>query len=369
MKKNQRNKFLERQVEIKEIQKSRRDQKICDYKLKMQRQLQKKSMLLEKTNSSGGVWLNAEQIDSNLSTIVSDQQKRDTLYTQLQFRKVILGQKHTDTSLFNRSKNGIIFSVEKLKENLLQLVCEIVKPVEKNLDGSVPVQVLDQHVFNNTRNVLQINKRKSGEKRKVLDKEKPSVPDKQRKVQDKEKASVSVTKMIKLQKSQTKTFHLPEIDCAEDLLGKLVMHNWEDQDGEITWWEGVVCDNSDTHFEIKYATDGYKKGYIGYKEDIFNEFVELKEIILKHAVLDDFFPNKKISILYRDDKTMEEYWCQGLSEDVDKDDNSEENPDFFVKFDSEIDEDQGDAEDIDRKSWYMIKLIEEYSEGSVRLIK
>ncbi|KAK6196440.1 hypothetical protein SNE40_001665 [Patella caerulea] len=67
-----------------------------------------------------GLWQFPETVDSNLQDMKSEAEKRKALRTQLQFRKVVLGQTVSDKKIFQLSEKGVLYSTKKStpKENI-----------------------------------------------------------------------------------------------------------------------------------------------------------------------------------------------------------------------------------------------------------
>ena len=68
-----------------------------------------------------GLWQTEEMVDSMLMEMKTDSEKKKALKCQLQFRKLILEQK-ADKRMFQLSEKGKQYSVNKLTENVKELV-------------------------------------------------------------------------------------------------------------------------------------------------------------------------------------------------------------------------------------------------------
>ena len=63
-----------------------------------------------------------EDIEDSLKNMVTRKEKENALKLQINFRKKVLKQNHNDKSVFQFSHNRKVFSVNQLKQNLLQLL-------------------------------------------------------------------------------------------------------------------------------------------------------------------------------------------------------------------------------------------------------
>lgn len=70
-----------------------------------------------------GLWVSSEQVDSNLSAMKTETQKRTALKAQLRFRKTVLQQQPTDVNVYKFSTKGRgQYASQSLKDNLLRLI-------------------------------------------------------------------------------------------------------------------------------------------------------------------------------------------------------------------------------------------------------
>lgn len=70
-----------------------------------------------------GLWVSSEQVQSNLSAMKTETQKRTALKAQLRFRKTVLQQEYTDDAIYRfSSKAKGQYTSQLLKGNLLQLI-------------------------------------------------------------------------------------------------------------------------------------------------------------------------------------------------------------------------------------------------------
>ena len=87
---------------------------------------------------SAGLWQSMEQVDKALQALPNERQKKDSLKTQLKFRKVVLQQTHPNPSVFHFSHKGTAFSSQILKENLASLLGSAADQCEEILTDSCP---------------------------------------------------------------------------------------------------------------------------------------------------------------------------------------------------------------------------------------
>ena len=65
-----------------------------------------------------GLWINFEDVEHGLETVSKKADKLKVLKMQIKFRHKVLGQSHSDNSLFKFSHGGKPHSVDQLKQNL-----------------------------------------------------------------------------------------------------------------------------------------------------------------------------------------------------------------------------------------------------------
>ena len=69
-----------------------------------------------------GLWQYPEAVDQHLKQIHTNSEKIKALKTQIQFRKIILEQKHQDKKVFQFSEKGKAYEITKLRENVKILI-------------------------------------------------------------------------------------------------------------------------------------------------------------------------------------------------------------------------------------------------------
>ena len=184
-----------------------------EIKAKEQKILMRKEALT-KSIAVVGFWLNREHVEEGLQKLTKQKEKVQVLKLQINFRHYVLAQSHSDSSLFRFSCNRKLFSVDRLKENLLKLLNGIPHnhyspPLDENGNTSP-----DHDISNSTSPSLALDD--------------PA---------DNTSAEVILTQ-------------------PEFLVGKKIRHQF-DVNGELVWYDGkILCMNSDTkEFEIKYDGD------------------------------------------------------------------------------------------------------------------
>ena len=88
---------------------------------KDQRNHQMKEKLLQQLQKAGGLWTSPQLMESELLKLPPAQRK-NAIKLQISARKRLVGQVHSDSSLFNFTCKKEKFAVEKLKQNLLKLM-------------------------------------------------------------------------------------------------------------------------------------------------------------------------------------------------------------------------------------------------------
>ena len=68
-----------------------------------------------------GLWQSADEVEKELRKVKSVSQKKKRLKTQINFRRYVLLQEHSDKSLFKFSRKGKSYTVSELQSNLCEL--------------------------------------------------------------------------------------------------------------------------------------------------------------------------------------------------------------------------------------------------------
>ncbi len=71
-----------------------------------------------------GLWMNRADVERGLSNVTKKSEKSQVLKLQINFRRKVLNQAHPDNSVFKFSQNRKQYGVEKLKQNLFQLLVD-----------------------------------------------------------------------------------------------------------------------------------------------------------------------------------------------------------------------------------------------------
>ena len=69
-----------------------------------------------------GLWQSEETMRIKTESYPTKKEKVEALYSQVQFRKLVLGQPFQDASVFNKSKGGKELTVQKMMDNLSKLI-------------------------------------------------------------------------------------------------------------------------------------------------------------------------------------------------------------------------------------------------------
>ena len=118
---------------------------------------QRLALLKEKENLTNqityyGLWQTKDNMNSNLSLIKSQSEKKKALGIQIKFRKTVLQQEHADKKIFNISKrDGCDLTVDNLYKNLLILLEAAQSCVSKEHSASTDILIGKRvkHSFNN----------------------------------------------------------------------------------------------------------------------------------------------------------------------------------------------------------------------------
>ena len=93
-----------------------------DIRMKEQKVLQEEEKLTSETVLIG-LWQTQDDVAQQLLRLKSEAKKKEALKIQLKFRKNVLQQQYSDTSIYRFSKKGVgQFSSTTLKENLLKFI-------------------------------------------------------------------------------------------------------------------------------------------------------------------------------------------------------------------------------------------------------
>ena len=88
---------------------------------KHRRELEEKERLTNEITKSG-LWTSRTHIREGLAAVSKKTEKVHLLKLQIEFRRKVLHQTHSDSSLFKFSQNGKQFSVQRLQDNLIKLL-------------------------------------------------------------------------------------------------------------------------------------------------------------------------------------------------------------------------------------------------------
>ena len=121
-KSSQRQQFIERMSEIRKkreerLERGKQEKERKETKLRMLKQ-----ELVQKVEELGGLWKTNSEIDAQINKISKEKDKRISVKTQIQFRKIVLGAKHKNKKVFQMSSEGKAFSSEMLADNLKEII-------------------------------------------------------------------------------------------------------------------------------------------------------------------------------------------------------------------------------------------------------
>ena len=117
----QRNAFHKRRDEIEMKRMKALEDKERETVKKREKELKVKEDLTLKIQQIG-LWTGIEDVEMGLERLTSKKAKIDALKLQLNFRRKVLNQSHTEKSIFQFSHNRQALSVEQLTQNLLTLL-------------------------------------------------------------------------------------------------------------------------------------------------------------------------------------------------------------------------------------------------------
>ena len=342
-KKVQRDKYLatKQQIIMQRVQKMSEKQEMKEQKEREQRILKES---LHSKIEKFGLWKTEEEVISGVGKIVGIGKKREALWLQIRFRNKVLGNKHSDKSVFQLTSKGVSNSPEVLIENLLNIINEAEK--DKEL-----LKERDQISETDTSKVFILEKNKFlAEKDRLLKKasEDPRGTPKGKQGQPKKKTT---------RKEMYSSSRTPVISCAEDLIGKRVCQRFVDCDGE-RWYNGTVVNGGigrNPMYTIIYDDDPNL-----YKFKLMEDF-EIGDLELLVLSKEDLV-GKEILHLYSDGDN-DECWYKAAVDDVDEESRDIENPDFFVKYSDAVEGNFNDDDD-----YYLCPLLEDYQNGWVRIV-
>ncbi len=98
--------------------------------------------------SLAGLWQTEEDVRKELGNMRSVKQKMHKLKQQIKFRRYVLLQEYPDKSVFNFTKQGRPFSVQKLMENLLNLITATSDPEPFASPSPAKRQRMDPYIQN-----------------------------------------------------------------------------------------------------------------------------------------------------------------------------------------------------------------------------
>ena len=89
-------------------------------KEKENKKIEKTRSIIAELHKYGGEW-NLDNLDQKLCMVTTKLQK-DALKTQINYHRYVLESKHPQRNLFNQSEGKINFSIDKLKNNLIEII-------------------------------------------------------------------------------------------------------------------------------------------------------------------------------------------------------------------------------------------------------
>ena len=113
--------FTKRREEIERQRREAVERKERELQRKKEKELREKEVLTLKVQSIG-LWTARSEVRQHLCEIKCKKDKISALKTQINFRKKVLNQSHSDKLVFQFSSNRRAFTVEELTENLMKLL-------------------------------------------------------------------------------------------------------------------------------------------------------------------------------------------------------------------------------------------------------
>ena len=341
----------EKYINIKEKVLKERAKKNADKleeKRKKQRELQILKQSLHSKIEKVGLWKTESEVREKLSETHGVNNKREMLWLQIRFRVKVLGATHEDKKVFQQSSGGKPYSVEQMIQNLV----EIIKSGGR--DNGVNGNGVENE--KDARTVLLLDKESFvREKEKLLGK---GVARKEGEFSNKRKKRTQSKsgKKRKIDKEFAKS--VPIISCAKDLIGKRICQRFANEEGQESWYYGVVLSGGsggNPFFEVRYDDEDDNIYKYRLMEDLDNEDIQLVPIT------EDDLIGATIMHMYTDTSTGDDCWYRAVVEDVDEDSDDIDNPDFFVRY---FDIDEGEVEG----EYYLCQLFEDYLNGWVQIV-
>ena len=113
--------FRKRREEIEKLRKIEMEKRERELKKKRDNELKEKESLTLKIQQHG-LWTTREDVIDGLQSIKSKRGKLEALKLQINFRRKVFGQLHSDKLVFQFSSNHRAFSIETITENLFKLL-------------------------------------------------------------------------------------------------------------------------------------------------------------------------------------------------------------------------------------------------------
>eukprot|EP00112_Aurelia_sp_Birch-Aquarium-sp1_P013961 Seg299.3 transcript_id=Seg299.3/GoldUCD/mRNA.D3Y31 product="hypothetical protein" protein_id=Seg299.3/GoldUCD/D3Y31 len=329
-KKIQREKYINiKEKVLKERAKKNADK--LEEKQRKQRELHTLKESLHSKVEKVGLWKTESEVREKLEETQGVNNKREMLWLQIRFRLKVLGASHEDRKVFQQSSGGKPYSVEQMTTNLV----EIIKSGGRN--GTVT-----EKSFVREKEKL-LEKGSAGKGKEVSNKRKKRTEPKS-------------CKKRKIDKECAKS--VPIVSCAKDLVGKRICQRFANEEGQESWYYGVVLSGEpggNPFFEVRYDDEDEKVYKYRLMEDFDNEDIQLVPIT------EDDLIGATIMHMYTDSSTGEDCWYRAMVEDVDEDSDDIDNPDFFVRY---FDFDEGEIEG----EYYLCQLLEDYLNGWVQIV-
>ena len=316
-----------------------------------------KQELLQKVEELGGLWKTSSEIDAQISKISNEKDKKISIKTQIQFRKIVLGAKHKDKKVFQMSSDGKAFSSEMLAHNLKEIIRQSIEDTKKVTEPENPQAAQIGEKLIPLEEML-----KQKEKYKELASKEEEKAGRKRKGDNQ---TSSNKRCGKRKKDGLPNGNIPTIVVPVDLVGKRVSHHCLDNNDALDWFEGVVVDinetnNNDPDLYIIY--DGYGSLYLF----SYHEFKD-GDVKLIPVSIEDFL-GKRVSQRFEDEAQKHSWWENGRVISM-IDDSDELNPEFVIEFDcvTELDHEDEDESAIECEVC-TFNLFEDYLNNDLRLL-
>ena len=265
----------------------------------------------------GGLW-DLDVVDTKLSNLSSEKEKRLALKIQLTFWKKVIGVKCAIT-YFTMSSSGVMKPISKLLENLKHVITWNSDTTDTDVDFSKPYiisatefnGIFNKNAENNSASQQQNKAEKEGQKRSKANGSGS---------RGKEKAKVVIADD---RRDENK---VPVVSNGHELVGKVVDHFcYLDEEDKQGWHRGVVLAMS--------GKDRFQMCYNDFPDVIYSRQI-YKDFKLRYVRLVELKPKDLLGAsiwhMYKDGESNENIWWNAEVADEDPDTSDANGPDFLV---------------------------------------